>query len=157
MRLRPAGRDDAELIWYWANDPTTRANSFDSRPIPWDRHLEWYAAKLTSDDARIWMLEIDGRAVGEIRYDRSPDRLGTISYMVAPEERGRGYGVALLRMSLPLACQELALRSIEGLTFSANQASARAFERAGFGPPDHRIVSGQECLVYRWQCDGQGN
>src|SRR5262249_14791779 len=46
LQLRLATREDAGLLWQWANDPQTRANSFHQESIPWDQHVSWYTAKL---------------------------------------------------------------------------------------------------------------
>ncbi|MGH9508910.1 MAG: UDP-2,4-diacetamido-2,4,6-trideoxy-beta-L-altropyranose hydrolase, partial [Terriglobales bacterium] len=47
LRLRRATEQDCRLLWEWANDPDTRANSFSSELIPWDDHQRWFRAKLS--------------------------------------------------------------------------------------------------------------
>jgi len=44
LRLRCAAEGDSRTIWSWANDPETRAHSFSTEPIPWEKHTTWYAA-----------------------------------------------------------------------------------------------------------------
>jgi hypothetical protein len=36
--------EDADLLLRWRNDPTTRANSFDSSPIDREDHIRWVRA-----------------------------------------------------------------------------------------------------------------
>ena len=70
VNIRLAEIHDALLLWKWANDPITRRNSFNSEPIPWNMHQNWYVKKLLSLDCRLWIMEFQKIAVGQIRYDR---------------------------------------------------------------------------------------
>ena len=38
INLRLAVVDDVFLLWQWANDPMTRANSFNTEAISWNVH-----------------------------------------------------------------------------------------------------------------------
>ncbi|MBL9125660.1 MAG: UDP-2,4-diacetamido-2,4,6-trideoxy-beta-L-altropyranose hydrolase, partial [Planctomycetaceae bacterium] len=97
MRLRPAGTEDRELIFRWANEPAARAQSFQPQAIAWDTHCEWFAAQL--DDANTLLLvahSTAGEPVGQVRFARRDDRaLASIS--VARSFRGQGIGTRLLR------------------------------------------------------------
>jgi RimJ/RimL family protein N-acetyltransferase len=150
MQLRPATQEDAGLLWQWANDPLTRANSFHGEAIPWSQHIDWYAAKLRATETRIWILEYRQIPVGQIRYDRIAPALAQISYVVAPGWRGRGIGTQLLTRSSPLACSELGVRRLQGITFAANIASAQAFRRAGYQIVKEEHIEGRPCLVFAW-------
>jgi UDP-2,4-diacetamido-2,4,6-trideoxy-beta-L-altropyranose hydrolase len=149
-RLRSATQEDAGLLWQWANDPLTRANSFHGEPIPWDQHVSWYRAKLRAAETRIWILECQGVPVGQIRYDRLTPDVAQISYVVAPGWRGRGVGTQLLVQSSPLACAELAVQRLQGVTFAANMASAQAFRRAGYQVVKEECIEDRPCLVFGW-------
>jgi UDP-2,4-diacetamido-2,4,6-trideoxy-beta-L-altropyranose hydrolase len=150
MQLRRATPGDASLLWQWANDPLTRANSFHSEAIPWDQHLDWYADKLRAAETRIWILEYRGIPVGQIRYDRLAHDLAQISYVVAPGWRGRGIGSQLLTKSSPPACAELGVHRLQGITFVDNIASVRAFHRAGYRVEKEEDIEGHACLVFAW-------
>ncbi len=150
LQLRLATPEDAGLLWQWANDPQTRANSFHQESIPWDQHVSWYTAKLGAAGTRIWLLEYYGVPVGQIRYDRLAPDLAEISYVVAPGWRGRGVGSQLLMKSSPLACAELRVRQLQGVTFVENIASVRAFQRAGYQVVKEEVIEGRACLVFAW-------
>ncbi|MCA9563854.1 MAG: N-acetylneuraminate synthase family protein [Myxococcales bacterium] len=55
LTARPATRDDLLTVFEWANDPTTRANSFISDPIPLETHTVWFESRLTDPKRRIFM------------------------------------------------------------------------------------------------------
>src|SRR5262249_11385785 len=104
LTLPPATPQDAKLIWGGANDPTVRACAFSREPIPWESHLRWYENQLASPGTRFWVVEEDGEPVGQIRYDRDEaGRAAEISFSVARDHRGRGFGVELIQRTCGLA------------------------------------------------------
>ena len=153
--LRRASRADAKLLWQWANDPDVRRASFSPEPIAWETHEPWLEARLAAPGTRIWVLEHDGEAVGQVRYDRAGDA-AEIDYSVTAPSRGRGFGAALLRRSAPLACGELGVDALVGLVRDENRASCRTFERAGFRVASREVRHGAVCVRYTWRCPGGG-
>lgn len=152
LGLRAATTDDAQRIWEWANDPVTRANSFNSQPIPWENHLAWYGRKLKSPDTRFWLLEQGGIPVASIRYDRLEGDTALISYMVDAGHRGQGLGTHLLALSFEKACAEMGVARLRGITFADNKASARAFEKAGYTLVQEAVIDDQPSLVFERTC-----
>src|SRR4051794_2784713 len=95
MSLRPANADDVEVLFIWANDPVTRAQSFSSDPIPWEGHVAWFSRVLADPDRVIWLLEDRGVPVGSIRFDAEGER-AVVSVQISPEHRKRGFGHRLV-------------------------------------------------------------
>src|SRR5437762_13940452 len=83
---REARMADADLLWRWANDRETRANSFTSSPIPYEEHVSWLAQRLGSDTTRIWIFSDGDAPVGQVRIDIS-GAIAEIGITVAPEHR----------------------------------------------------------------------
>lgn len=159
FRLRPASAEDSVMLWQWTNDSTIRANSFDTAVIPWETHKVWYAKKLASSDTRIWILELRQVPVGQIRYDRINLETAQISFSVTPGYHGKGIGTKLLEVSSASAYRELNARWLQGIAFSSNVASARAFLKAGFHQVEEKMISGRKCLVFKkafpQECEGE--
>ena len=44
--LREATLDDADLLFEWRNEKTTRENSFKQRILVWDEHYTWLKKNL---------------------------------------------------------------------------------------------------------------
>jgi RimJ/RimL family protein N-acetyltransferase len=130
--LRPARPDDAPRLLEWANDPATRAASFDRAEISWREHVAWLAAVLADPDRRLWIAEEEGVALGQVRVDRAPGGFGVVSIGLAPGARGRGIGRAVLLMGLAAAARELGIRRARAVVMGANLPSRRLFEGAGF-------------------------
>jgi UDP-2,4-diacetamido-2,4,6-trideoxy-beta-L-altropyranose hydrolase len=143
IALRPAQPDDAARLFAWANDPATRGASFDRAPIAWPEHVAWLAAVLADPDRRLWIAEEAGVAVGQLRVDRTPDGLGTVSIGLAPVARGRGLGRTVLRAGLAAAVRELGISRARAVVMAANLPSRRLFEGAGFVAAKGAEIPGQ--------------
>jgi RimJ/RimL family protein N-acetyltransferase len=151
--LRPAGWDDVELLWRWANDPAVRENSFHPEPITQKEHVEWYKTKLMSPNTCIWILECDQIPVAQIRYDRVDGESAEIDFSVAHDYRGRGLGTKLLILTSNIACHNLNVEHLKGVVFSHNLASSHAFIKAGFRCVDRDvIINGKRCDIYVRNC-----
>ena len=132
IALRPARPDDAAPLFAWANDPATRAASFDRAPIPWPEHLTWLTVVLADPERRLWIAEEGGIAVGQVRVDRAPDDIGVVSIGLAPGARGRGLGRTVLGLGVAAAIRALGIRRARAVVMAANLPSRRLFEGAGF-------------------------
>ncbi|MFZ1395918.1 MAG: UDP-2,4-diacetamido-2,4,6-trideoxy-beta-L-altropyranose hydrolase, partial [Candidatus Promineifilaceae bacterium] len=151
LSLRPALPEDSKLYWHWANDHQVRDNAFHSDPIPWDDHQRWFKNKLKSQRARLWLLYRAGEPIGQIRYDLTENDAAEISFSVASEGRGQGAGTRLLQYTRHLACAALGVRKVTGFVLQENQASSRAFEKAGFTCAKQEvIVHGKSCKQFEW-------
>lgn len=150
--IRRAVVGDEMLLWQWANDPSTRRNSFSSAAISWDDHQAWCAKKFAAPDCRLWIMQVGDLPVAQIRYDRVVSDIGAvaeISFSVAPGFRGLQLGTRLLAATVPLVVGELDVASVEGVALPGNEASYRAFLKAGFVAAEARRIDGRLCTVFR--------
>lgn len=152
LSVRPARAEDAELLWSWANDAAVRERSFNQAAIAWDAHLEWFSRRLASPDTRFYLLLDDGKPVGQIRYDRAEkENSAEISFSVASEQRGKRFGVEILRLTTERALNELNCEKITALVIEGNEASSKAFVRAGFTSEGSTEIRGKHALRFVWQ------
>lgn len=152
LSVRPATGSDKLLLWEWANDQVARRHSLSSAAISWDEHERWYAEKSASPDCRRWILSAGDLPVGQIRYERDGEETAKLSFSVAAGFRGSGFGTRLLQLTIERAARELGVRRIEGAALVQNQASRKAFLKAGFVAVEERIVSGKHCVIFRRHC-----
>lgn len=125
LRLRRADMTDAERLFEWRNDPTSRRNSLAQEPIPWSRHVEWLSGRLASAETRLYIAEVQGEPVGTVRIDTADEAV--ISVAVAPRFRGQGLAAEIIRA----ATRDCAVPVVAQIR-RTNLPSIRAFERAGF-------------------------
>lgn len=149
LRLRPMNDGDFRLLWMWANDPATRANSFESAAIPWEQHRDWCQAKLDDPACSFWMAIIAGLGkIGCVRFDRENNE-ATISVSLSPKTRGRGYGQRLIKAACDRAFQTTGVELVNAFIKPCNKASIAAFARAGFRRHSSSMVKGQPAEHYR--------
>lgn len=129
--LRPADAADSERLLAWRNDAD--AVRWSATPLPVERcdHDRWLQSLLDDAGRRIWIGEVDGVAVGQVRVDVRTG-IATVSISVDAAHRGHGAGGTMLhalRHELLGDAQTVELRA---LVHPANVASLRSFTRAGF-------------------------
>ncbi|WP_017732990.1 UDP-2,4-diacetamido-2,4,6-trideoxy-beta-L-altropyranose hydrolase [Nafulsella turpanensis] len=135
LQIRKAAPEDCELYFRWANDAETRKQAIHPEPIPWEKHVSWFNRKLAQEDSTLYLLEKEGKAVGQVRFDADPEERNTfiISYSMAPEVRGQGLGEAVLQNALRVFQQERKGEVIlHALVKERNLASVRIFENLSF-------------------------
>lgn len=130
MNIRPAVAADAGLLLAWRNDPVTRAMSLETGDTPPERHAEWLAAKLADPTSELWIGEVNGLPVAQVRLDLAEPGVAVVSISVAPDARGRGHAGAALTEAM--AAQRLGPSTFRATVRRENTASLRLFETAGF-------------------------
>lgn len=134
LTLRPAGPPDAYAFWVWANDPETRRASHNRPLIPWSEHVEWLDRVLHDDQIRALVAEeADGCPVGWVRIQTS-DRWSSawVSYVIAPEARGRGLGGAMLSLGVRAAIADRPDLMLFAKVIGDNPKSLHLFRRLGW-------------------------
>ena len=131
VTLRPATEDDSGVLLEWRNDPEAVRFSVSGRAVTPVEHREWLLGRLADPGTFLWIAQQAGTAVGQVRVDVE-DGIGTVSVAVAPSQRGRGFGSAVLQAMVVEMEPVAGVRRLRALAHAENTASIRAFERAGF-------------------------
>lgn len=133
LYIRHAQLMDEALLLEWANDVTTRRNSFSMEPISAATHRGWFRSRLRDiDHYRLYIVEAaEGVALGYVRFERK-EQAWEVHYALAPPFRGRGIGCRMLEAAL----LKLRVEERSGLVFgrvkSRNRPSCKVFEALGF-------------------------
>ncbi|HIK51668.1 MAG TPA: GNAT family N-acetyltransferase [Oscillatoriales cyanobacterium M59_W2019_021] len=153
IRLRPTNNEDCGLLWEWANDPEVRAASFNSEPIPWEAHTNWFKKKLQDPNSYIFIaIDLHDRPIGQVRFDRN-DEDAVISINIAPNKKGLGFGFSTLIKGLDFVFSETAIQKVHAFIKLDNHASIRIFEKASFKKLGIKIVKNSSALHYLKQKD----
>lgn len=129
-RLRKATAGDAIFLHDWVNDPDVVQNSKTRHVIKWEDHLSWFDSTLLNPDSQLFIFEMSGLPVGQIRFDRRDDRL-ILTYSIDRDFRSRGLGREIVERGLQRV-QTNGANLIEALVRTENIASARVFIKLGF-------------------------
>jgi len=123
------------LLLEWRNLPEIVALGTLKSTVSKVEHEEWFAAKLRSADAQIWIVQCDGKPVGQVRLDPQAKQEKIISVFLLPNHIGRGFGVDAISQACRMAFALWRdLKSIRADILANNERSRRAFLRAGFAP-----------------------
>ena len=128
--LRRARQNDAALFFDWRNDAGVREQSFSQDPLSWPSHRRWFEAKLGSSSAEVFVGEIQGLPIGQVRLDFTNDEC-VLSYSVDAVVRGRGWGGWLVAQAMTRASTRRC-RVLRAEVREANTASRRIFSRLGW-------------------------
>lgn len=123
ITLRAATMADAPRLLAWRNDPATRTASLTPDEVSRQDHMAWLEKTLASSARTLWIAESGISCVGTARLDITPERQ-ELSWTVAPEARGKGYGRAIV--SAALAQTKGPVRARIRPENKASQAIARA-------------------------------
>jgi RimJ/RimL family protein N-acetyltransferase len=100
MQLRKATHNDWKILLDWRNDPTTRENSFETGEVSEQTHKLWFNDSLLNPYREIYILEDNNIPVGSIRSDNVATNKYVLSWSIAPNQRGNGYGTKILELFL---------------------------------------------------------
>ena len=155
--MRRARGSDCKLLFEWANDAEVRQGAFQSEPIPWSEHCAWFAMKMNSSDAAIYIAEDDkGNAVGQVRFDIKPDGSAETDISVAAFYRGRGLGSDMLRAAITEFVKMYRVREIVAQVKEDNEASQRVFVKAGFVSARREPVKGRQVVRFVYLSSDNG-
>lgn len=149
LGLRRAAESDSRLIWEWASHPAVRAVSFQSDPIPWETHAQWFNAKLSDPNCHLWIgTNGNQQAIGQVRFDLDEGE-GTISVSLDAMQRGHGVGTLLIWTACRKLFGHTATSLIHAYIKPDNIVSIRAFEKAGFKRMGESLIN--ECRALHLQ------
>lgn len=142
ITLRDAVWEDRGVLFEWRNDLLTRRNSFNSRVVAWEDHIDWFRKRLQDDSTRIYMAfsPICDTLVGVIRFDFESPQVATISIQTAPFNRRQGYGQAILDAGVDRVFGSTMAEELTAEIKIPNPGSEKIFERGGFVDVDKPTV-----------------
>lgn len=129
--IRKVKPEDVDILFQWANDPTTRNNAFNTAQIPYENHLKWFEKTLNDPD-RIQLVFISGDVpVGQFRVDIE-ERIGEVDYSVAPAFRGKGYGSEMCKKAVEYIKSTGLVDRLIAKVKTENTVSKKCFMKSGF-------------------------
>ncbi len=150
LTLIPLAQAHTDLIFQWRNDPYLIALGSSNRPVEREEHVAWITNAIDNPDRKIFIIQSDGVAVGQLRFDRNENPAHcVVSIYILQQVSGRGIGVQALEQGCALIktiWQEL--DKIVAYILKSNKISQKAFLKAGFrydteiaGDEKHEIFS----------------
>lgn len=151
--LRMATNDDKELLLKWINEPVCRKNSFNSKEITIEEHENWFNSVMKKNNCKIFIACLYGVDIGQVRIEIEGENV-EISYMIALEHRGNGYGKEILNLvEIWLKKNVIIDFTMVGKVKKNNIASIKCFESCGYEMLDNDDYF---CFIKKI-CEGKDN
>lgn len=143
VRLRPASPDDAESRFALGTDADIvrmfGVSVADAKPMTKDAAEQW--AQGHAKNPYAWVIEVEGRLVGEIKLHSVNAQDQRASMAIAIYDRtllGLGIGTEAIHLLLRHAFFELELHRIGIRVLAYNERAIRAYAKCGF------VIEGRE-------------
>lgn len=145
LEYRFAKSTDVDLLFRWVNEPLVRRFSFNSEPIIYEKHVEWYASKLRDPDAVFFVFSNEMKEdVGLVRIEKVHEEV-IVGVLVDGIHRGKSYSTQMLITATNYYHGICPGAIINAYIKADNVASIRSFTNAGFASPEIVFYNGYEC------------
>lgn len=130
--LREATKQDMEMLYGWANEPTVRRNSFSENEIAFEDHVCWFEEMLQREDVKQYIFICDDIPVGQIRITVQGDD-AEIDYSICLEKRCMGLGKEIIdRLGERMQKDFPQVKKLVAKVKAENIASQKVFLDTGF-------------------------
>lgn len=146
LNLRKIRREDKNLTFEWANDEQTRINSFNSTPIPFEDHSNWFDKKLIDENAWYYICELNSEPAGLIRFDKKDNKLIT-GITIDKKYRGKKLSSKFLIKGCEIVTEQTDLPIVAYIK-KENIQSIKSFEKAGFTYHTDLIINNIDTYEY---------
>jgi spore coat polysaccharide biosynthesis protein SpsF len=132
LSLRLAVASDVKLLFEWVNTPSSLKNKEkSSAPIEWSVHQNWFNKRLNNPNVRIWIIERNTQAIGQVRVEYDNNKL-LIDIFIDSLFRGNDYGFKALKLLIK-QCQVIYPDvPLHAIIKNENYPSLNLFRRADF-------------------------
>jgi len=96
---RPVQHSDAQLLFDWVNDSSTRKSSLNSNKIIWKEHLMWFNQKMNDPKTKMHLFFNEKVPISILRLEENNDSIN-ISFSVDKNHRGKGIGGYMIAFAL---------------------------------------------------------
>lgn len=133
VELRTVESEDLDFVQRHVNDPDVWRHL--GTATPKNRHVEeQWLESVSGDDGDVHLLLCDdGEPVGQLGLHVDETwGVGELGYWVAPDEQGKGYCTAAVRLAAQYAFEERRLHKVTAEVYNYNAGSRRVLEKVGF-------------------------
>lgn len=148
LTFRKAKEPDVDILFQWANDPVARENSFNTTPIPYSEHVDWFSKEIKKEHSEMLIFEEDRKKIGVVRISKN-DEKWLIGINIDKDQRGKGLAVPMLQQSIIYFFTKVDKAPVEAFIKKSNIASKRVFEKAGFVYDSDVIINTIESFKYK--------
>lgn len=135
--LRRAEAKDSERLFAWVNSPDSLSvKALTKKPIAKSKHEAWYAQRLGDAGTMLYMIELSGIPVGQVRLQKNTAGAYGVDIYVERGYRGQGLAAWAIHGVIHKLSQKQPKALLVALVRLENKASAALFQHTGFTEVD---------------------
>lgn len=147
LTFRKADKGDLDLFFEWTNEPLTRQNSFNSEPVDYQTHTQWFSQKINDENCQILVFEnANSIPVGQVRIEKKEQET-IIGVSVDKNFRGEGYSSKMIALATEEFFKNFDVLSIHAYIKKENSASIKAFQKVGYSYKSEIIVGTIDSVI----------
>lgn len=147
LKFRKVNLQDAKLVFDWSNEPVVRQFSFNSEPLIWENHLEWFSKKIKDKNTLFLIAEVNNKPAGVVRYEINENH-AVVGILIDKIFRGQKLAPEFLKQSAELYFKNYNI-PIWAYIKKENKASIKSFENARYMYIKEEIIKGNVSFVYK--------
>ncbi|MNS36647.1 hypothetical protein D3C72_688410 [compost metagenome] len=147
INFRLAKEDDINLLFEWANEESTRINSYNTEKIDFVTHSKWLESQLKNPESIILIFESGIKSIGQVRFNTSQGET-VIGITIDKAFRGQSMGSKVLVEACNYYHSYHPDRTITAYIKKDNVASIHSFQKAGFTLAGEKEIKGCPSMVY---------
>jgi len=151
ISMRRAEAGDIDAVYRLSNDPTVRAMSFATEPIPYNDHVVWFEGKIHDSGTLLLVFCEDNELIAQMRFSDSGEGRAEVGIAVAQAWRHKGLGATLMGMALAELRTHGNYRTVIAKVKKGNEPSNRYFLKCGFSFIRTGVKNGVEYNEYGYQ------
>ncbi len=146
--FRAVNPKDVNLVYEWANDKLVRENSFNSEPIDFNDHCNWFNNCLRSDSTEMFIFYSQiYTPLGMVRLQQKNENEAVISISVDQNQRGKGFAKQILSIGSQYYKGINKDYSIVAYIKPNNMASIKTFKNVGYKEVDSDLEEGLKFIL----------
>ena len=135
--IRPITEQDTDNIIRWRNSDSVRPYFIYQKPFTKEGHLKWLKDMIYSGNGFQFIVcrTEDDKPIGSTYlrdYDKECRKAEYGVFIGEAEEKGKGIGTEMLKLTMQFAFQEVKLHKVFARAFSDNLPSVKSFLHEGF-------------------------
>jgi RimJ/RimL family protein N-acetyltransferase/SAM-dependent methyltransferase len=135
--LRLAEPDDMRLIFDWRNSPFILERSSSQRAVEWNEHETWFKQAIIDPTKRIYIICLDNKEIGLIRFDFINTEHCVISAYLIKAYIGKGLGILAIKQGCDLIKQLWPVNEVFAYVRADNPMGCAGFRKCGFIKKDN--------------------
>lgn len=149
-----ATEEHTELIYTWRNKESIRKVMYNSEPLQWEKHVNWFQNALLNDQIYIKILYYDNvpYGVANFRIIDAESKTGEWGFYIGEKEAPKGIGTVLAYSILQFLFEEVMIRKVCAEVIDYNERSLHFHKKVGFTQDGllrkHILKNGEYCDIY---------